>query len=88
MRVIESRYSSPANASSGWYVQIAGTRDEVMSDEAKRLAQEEASKNGYDPTRPDRGNFPSKRDGEYTITYWFYYPKQKGEDYGEFGGFQ
>lgn len=78
LEVVRSEYSDPMNDLSGWYVQLKGTRDEVMSDEARELAMEEAAENGYDPHgQRDVNNLPSKKDylwgdGMYSRSFWFY----------------
>jgi hypothetical protein len=80
VEVVKSEFTDPMRGMPGWHVELKGTREAVMSDEALHVAEQEAFDADFDCFgRRDVNNFPvianeANEDGEdlYTRAFTFY----------------
>lgn len=81
VKVLEKTISNPTNDLEGLYIQIASVnRDDLYDDSTMRNLNQAATKVGYNGSRMDKGNFPSKKSPNrfddfnqdyYTLAIWF-----------------
>lgn len=72
-RIIKADFAHVANATSGWYVEVRGTREEVMGDVGAALAEESALAHGWAPDDRASAGWPTQHNlREYERSFWFY----------------
>lgn len=72
VEVNEMRISNPMNDLEGLYIQIKSSdRDDLYDEETTLGLMNAARAVGYNQDKMQKGNFPSSRDGYYTLAIWF-----------------